>query len=212
MRRLWYRWFRSVSSLQHRLGRRLTPAGRLALAVLGAAAVVGLDTNRTLGSQVLALVGALLALAAAASVGFRVRLRARRVLPRFATAGQPVVYRVVLESESDARQDGLVLLDDLADPRPSFEEFARAREPGEERRNWFDRAVGYPRWMWFLKIDGSWERSPIPSRARRGPRWKSGSRSPRRAAAGSGSPPSRSRAPTRSGSCRRSAGCRCRSR
>ena len=164
MRRLWYRWFRSVSSLQHRLGRRLTPAGRLALAVLGAAAVVGLDTNRTLGSQVLALVGALLALAAAASVGFRVRLRARRVLPRFATAGQPVVYRVVLESESDARQDGLVLLDDLADPRPSFEEFARAREPGEERRNWFDRAVGYPRWMWLVARNrgASIPRRPVP--------------------------------------------------
>src|SRR3989338_9417394 len=150
MRRVWYRWFRSVSSLQHRLGRRLTPAGRLALAAFGAAAVVGLDTNRTLGSQVFALLGALLVLATAASATFRARLSARRVLPRFATAGQPVTYRVVLTNETDARQEGLVLLDDLADPRPSFEEFTRAREPGEERRNWFDRSVGYPRWMWLV--------------------------------------------------------------
>ena len=150
MRRVWYRWFRSVSSLQHRLGRRLTPAGRLALAAFGAAAVVGLDTNRTLGSQVFALLGALLVLATAASATFRARLSARRVLPRFATAGQPVTYRVVLTNETDARQEGLVLLDDLADPRPSFEEFTRAREPGEERRNWFDRTVGYPRWMWLV--------------------------------------------------------------
>src|SRR3990167_4103252 len=150
MRRVWYRWFRSVSSLQHRLGRRLTPAGRLALAAFGAAAVVGLDTNRTLGSQVFALLGALLVLATAASATFRARLSARRVLPRFATAGQPVTYRVVLTNETDARHEGLVLLDDLADPRPSFEEFTRAREPGEERRNWFDRTVGYPRWMWLV--------------------------------------------------------------
>ncbi|OGL13249.1 MAG: hypothetical protein A3I17_02960 [Candidatus Rokubacteria bacterium RIFCSPLOWO2_02_FULL_72_37] len=150
MRRLWYRWFRWVSSLQHRLDRRLTPAGRLVLATLGAAAVVGLDTNRTLGAQVFALLGSLIVLSALASARFRVRLTARRILPRFATVGCPVTYRVVLRNETDARQGGLVLLDDLADPRPSFDEFASAREPGEERRNWFDRSVGYPRWMWLV--------------------------------------------------------------
>src|SRR5205807_649343 len=48
-------------------------------------------------------------------------------------------------------QRGLVLLEDLADPSPSFDEFLRAREPGEERRNWFDRTVGYPRWAWLIE-------------------------------------------------------------
>src|SRR5207244_833711 len=37
------------------------------------------------------------------------------------------------------------------DPSPSFDEFLRAREPGEERRNWFDRTVGYPRWAWLIE-------------------------------------------------------------
>src|SRR5439155_901995 len=47
-------------------------------------------------------------------------------------------------------QRGLVLLEDLADPRPAVDEFLHAREPGEERRNWFDRTVGYPRWAWLV--------------------------------------------------------------
>src|SRR5437764_919378 len=49
MKRLLYRWFRAASSFQHRLDRRFTRAGWLALGVVVAAAVIGLDTNRTVG-------------------------------------------------------------------------------------------------------------------------------------------------------------------
>jgi uncharacterized protein (DUF58 family) len=62
----------------------------------------------------------------------------------------PVTYRVVVTNQTDGRQDGLVLIEELTDPRPSFEEFVTAHEPGEERRNWFDRQVGYPRWAWLV--------------------------------------------------------------
>jgi len=150
VRRLLYRWFSSFSAFQYRLDRRFTRAGMLALGVLGAAAVIGLDTNRTVGYQVLTLVLALLLISAASSRVFRGRFSARRVLPRFASVGVPLTYRVAITNETDRRQEGLVLLEELADPRPSFEEFATAREPGEERRNWFDRKVGYPRWAWLV--------------------------------------------------------------
>lgn len=150
MRHLLYRWFSSFSAFQYRLDRRFTRAGMLALGVLGAAAVIGLDTNRTVGYQVLTLVIALLLISAASSLAFRGRFSARRVLPRFASVGVPLTYRVAITNETGGRQDGLVLLEELADPRPSFEEFATAREPGEERRNWFDRKVGYPRWAWLV--------------------------------------------------------------
>jgi uncharacterized protein (DUF58 family) len=45
---------------------------------------------------------------------------------------------------------GLRLLDDLADPRPSLQAFVRAKEPGEDRRNWFDRTLGYYRYRWLV--------------------------------------------------------------
>jgi uncharacterized protein (DUF58 family) len=150
VKHLLYRWFSSFSAFQYRLDRRFTRAGVLALGVLGAAAVIGLDTNRTVGYQVLTLVLALLLISAASSFVFRGRFTARRVLPRFASVGVPLGYRVAIANQTGRRQEGLVLLEELADPRPSFEEFAAAREPGEERRNWFDRQVGYPRWAWLV--------------------------------------------------------------
>jgi uncharacterized protein (DUF58 family) len=150
MKRLLYRWFSSFSAFQYRLDRRCTRAGSLALGVLGAAIVIGLDTNRTVGYQVFTLVLALVILSAASSLVFRGRFTARRILPRFASVGVPVTYRVAITNQTDRRQEGLVLIEELIDPRPSFEEFVTAREPGEERRNWFDRQVGYPRWAWLV--------------------------------------------------------------
>lgn len=150
MKHLLYRWFSSFSAFQYRLDRRFTRAGSLALAVLGAAVVIGLDTNRTVGYQIFTLVLALLGLSAVSSLAFRGRFSARRILPRFASVGVPFTYRVAIANRTGRRQAGLVLMEELSDPRPSFEEFATAREPGEERRNWFDRRVGYPRWAWLV--------------------------------------------------------------
>jgi len=150
MKHLLYRWFRSFSGFQYRLDRRCTRAGSLALGVLGAAIVIGLDTNRTVGYQVFTLVLALVILSVASSLVFHGRFAVRRILPRFASVGVPVTYRVAITNQTGRRQDGLVLIEELTDPRPSFEEFMTAREPGEERRNWFDRQVGYPRWAWLV--------------------------------------------------------------
>ena len=79
MKRLLYRWFSSFSAFQYRLDRRFTRAGSLALGVLGAAIVIGLDTNRTVGYQVFTLVLAFVALSAASSIVFRGRFTARRL-------------------------------------------------------------------------------------------------------------------------------------
>jgi uncharacterized protein (DUF58 family) len=150
MRAFWYRRFRALTSLQLRWSRRFTPAGFLVLAALGASALVGLDTHRTVAYQVFTFLLAVVLLSAIGSVGFRPRFRVRRVLPRLSTAGEPVSYRILVANEGGTPQRGLVLTEDLADPRPSFEEFVRAREPGEERRNWFDRRVGWYRWAWLV--------------------------------------------------------------
>jgi uncharacterized protein (DUF58 family) len=150
MRRLLFRAFRATWVVQHWLSRRFTPAGLLVLGSIVAASVVGLDTNRTLAYQAFTFLVALLAVALVASLTFRGRFAVRRVMPRFGTAGEPLAYRVLVRSDGPRRWRGLALLEDTADPRPSLAEFLAAREPGEERRNWFDRTVGYPRWMWLI--------------------------------------------------------------
>ena len=78
MKRLLYRWFSSFAAFQYRLDRRCTRAGSLALGVLGAAIVIGLDTNRTVGYQVFTLVLALVVLSVGSSLVFRGRFAARR--------------------------------------------------------------------------------------------------------------------------------------
>ena len=60
MRRFWYRSFRGVSGLQHRLARRLTPAGQLVAAGLAAAAIVGPNTRITVSYQAFTFLAALL--------------------------------------------------------------------------------------------------------------------------------------------------------
>ena len=165
LRRAIYRSFRITWALQHDMSRRLSKPGALVLAALGASAVAGVDTSRTVAYQAFAFLLFVLGAAALAGVRFRARVTSRRELPRFATAGEPVGYSIVLRNEGDRPERGLVVLDDLADPRPSLEEFVSSREPGEERRNWVDRTVGYPRWAWLVRRNqgATPEEHPVPA-------------------------------------------------
>lgn len=149
-RRFLYLTFRFAYSSEHWIRRRFTKAGLLALVVLMASGAVGLDTNRTLAYQVFTFLLSLLFISITWSLFFRSRLAVRRVLPRFGTAGQTLSYRIIIQNQTNRSQNGLVLLENLVDPRPSFQEFIQSREPGEESRNWFDRTVGYPRWLWLV--------------------------------------------------------------
>ena len=150
MRRLVFRIFRSFSALQHRVRRRLTPVGQLVAAGLLAAIIVGPNTRLTVAYQAATFLLALLAVAALGVLTQPPRLELQRRLPRFATVGEPVTYPVLVRNPGTQAADGLALLENYADPRPSFEEFRDTPDPGEARRNRFDRAVGYPRWAWLV--------------------------------------------------------------
>lgn len=151
MRRFIYRALRAVSALDHRLRERLTPAGWLVLGTAGAAAAAGLDTNQTVTYRAFTFLFALLVLSYLASLFFRARLESRRALPRYATAGEPCHYHVVIANRGTRALVGATVLEQFRDPRPAYEEWRRAREPGEERRNWWDRSVGYFRWRWLIE-------------------------------------------------------------
>lgn len=146
MKHFLYLNFRVVSAWQHWLMRRFTAAGRLALAALVASAVVGVDTNQTMAYQVFTFVVGLLAVAVCGSLLFKGRFEVRRLAPKLATVGEPCSYQVQVSNVGDRAFEGLSLLEDQADPRPSLSEFLAASDPVGERRNAFDRAVGYHRW------------------------------------------------------------------
>ena len=145
-----YRIYRIVSSTRYRLGRRLTRPG---LAVLGGIMLAGLlstDISASLSYQVWALLICLMGVSLVAAQFFRGRFSAERLLPRLGTVAQPVFYRVVIRSKSRRPQTGLVLLENLADPRPSFDEFVALQKAEERRVRSFSLARRLKPWSFAL--------------------------------------------------------------
>jgi uncharacterized protein (DUF58 family) len=84
----------------------------------------------------------------------RAKLSAALELPRHATAGEPLRYTVRLENTGKRVLRGARLTQTPPDPRPSFAEFAGTPEPGEEKRNLFDRTMVFYRWQWLTARKG----------------------------------------------------------
>jgi uncharacterized protein (DUF58 family) len=167
VRRVIYRLLRQFSALDRWLRERLTAAGWLVLGAAGAAAAAGIDLNQTLTAQAFTFLSSLLLLALLASHAFRARITIIRQLPRYATAGQDFIYRVSVTNRGAAPVLGATLTEHFRDPRPGYEEWRATREPGEQRRNWFDREIGYFRWRWLIerRIPQDATEAPLPALA-----------------------------------------------
>ncbi len=118
-----YWTYRLASGLWNWAARRFTPAGLCVAGGWLAAGAFGVDIEHTITYQSFALLLAFLIFAVASSFFFRGKFSASRSLPRFGTAGQPLRYQVQVRNLTTRPQVGLTLLDDLADPRPAFDEW-----------------------------------------------------------------------------------------
>ncbi|MDU9050083.1 MAG: DUF58 domain-containing protein [Candidatus Electrothrix sp. Rat3] len=145
-----YRLFDGISSWRKQ---RFTPAGLLVLAILAISAGLGMNPWRSTVYQVFALAVPLLAVALLFSLFFRVRISVKRRLPKFALAGESLTYSLWVDNHSTKQQKGLLINEQFGDPRPSFDEFIRAREPKEDTRNAWDRWTMVYRWMWLVALN-----------------------------------------------------------
>jgi len=154
--RLLYRSYRRLYGLAYWLDRRFTRAGKFALACLLVATALGADTSQTTAYQACAFLTVVLTISflwTALRLPHPFRrstqlLSARRLLPRFATAGSPMAYRVIVTNRAASPQRGVTLLEDLEDPRPSRPEFTA--DPRRKVRGLLarlDRLMGYSRWL-----------------------------------------------------------------
>lgn len=148
-----WRNYRISSALKHSFTRRFTPAGLLVLALFFGSLATGIDTNLAMAYQIATLTGCALAVSVAWSFAKRPALKAERVLPRFGTAGSPVRYRLGVRNTTGRAQSALAVMEDLGDPRPTLEQFLNNPEPGEAKRNWFDRTFCFYRWMWLMDLN-----------------------------------------------------------
>jgi hypothetical protein len=138
--RVAWRTFRRLGAIQHWARRRFTPAGIFVIGAATLAAAFGADTNQSLSYKVFTTLVALLAVAWVAGRFQRGSFAVRRELPRAVAAGESFVYRVRVRNLGDRRVEGARLLEDLDDPRPSFELFrAEARRPT------------YAQWWWVME-------------------------------------------------------------
>jgi uncharacterized protein (DUF58 family) len=112
--------YHTISGLWYWSRRRFTLAGFSVVGGFIVAGATGVDIENTVTYQSFTLLFGFLLLALSGSFLFRGAFSATRLLPRVGTAGQPLRYRVTIKNLTAKSQTGLTLLEDLADPRPSF--------------------------------------------------------------------------------------------
>jgi uncharacterized protein (DUF58 family) len=120
MLKILYHLYRLISGARYRLRRRLTRSGMVILGGLFVVMLTGLDPEISAAYQAFALLLCLLLVSFAFSLTFRASFSALRELPRFGTVGCPVRYEVRLSNLTKTTQSGLMLMEDVADPRPSY--------------------------------------------------------------------------------------------
>jgi uncharacterized protein (DUF58 family) len=139
------------TAVNYFLRRRIRPAG------IGLLIVIVVATGAAAGSaeppvfQTFSLACGL-ALVALVSVLFRrAKVEGVREMPAHATAGQGFTYHVSLRNLSRKDLMRIELVETPPDPRPSEDLFVTSREPGEDKRNLYDRWLAYYRWNWLYE-------------------------------------------------------------
>lgn len=153
-RRRFLRWlhrsYSQTSGIRHFLWRRIRPAGLGLAVVLVISMCLGVGQERSMVYQLFSFAFAMACIGLPWACMRRVKLEAKREMPRFATAGQPLRYGVIVRNMADRLVSRAWLIESEPDARPRMDEFCVIKEPGEEERNFFDRNFVYFRWQWLM--------------------------------------------------------------
>ena len=148
--RVLYRCYSRGSLVSLFFGRRVTPVGWGVLSLLLLTAILGVDFSRSALYQIFSLAFAALSVSLVWVWCRSGRLVAVRDLPHYAVAGEALSYWVTVTNRGRHTLKGFFLVERPPDARPSLLNFACISEPGEDRRNVFDRIFVYYRWRWLF--------------------------------------------------------------
>ncbi|MBO3461801.1 DUF58 domain-containing protein [Aetokthonos hydrillicola Thurmond2011] len=133
---------------QIELTRRFTASGLAVLSWIVICGFLSLDTNQSVTYQIFTLLLSILIIAIASRHFFRYRFSATRTLPRFASVGIKLKYRIVIHNKSNKTQNGLKLFENFADPRPTLKELTEIFENKSIESIRLDFL--YYRWLWLI--------------------------------------------------------------
>ena len=157
------RLFRVVSRVSLWFETRFTVTGGLVIGGTIAAAVFGVDPRQTLAYLLAAVLVSVIAIAMGLSLYWRPQLELKRELPDTVTVDSPTSYTVLIRNHSTRSEYNLVISDELRTIYPSADTFQRAATNARDRSlNWFDRRVGFPRWLDLLRTGRGAHLKPIP--------------------------------------------------
>ncbi|MDQ7005045.1 MAG: DUF58 domain-containing protein [Ghiorsea sp.] len=140
-----------VSFWSDKFKQRLSPWGLATIAALLLTLVFGANIKLSSIYQLFALLLALLVLALF-TVWFKSfrkvkhGLTIHRKLPALATVG--VKSRYMIHIQANTQVSEFMIEERLPTPRIELAQFLNAKEPHEEKRNWYDRHTGYYRLLW----------------------------------------------------------------
>ena len=130
----------------------LTPAGMMMVAFVCISAMLGFNVFKTTIYQILALGVAFMAVSLGLSLfPFRFKVTVSRSLPEYASLDQRLFYDIDITNLTAKTCKGLILYEQIQDPRPSFETLMAKPEPFEHLRNAWDRKTLYYRWQWLIQ-------------------------------------------------------------
>ncbi|NET69927.1 MAG: DUF58 domain-containing protein [Sphaerospermopsis sp. SIO1G2] len=150
MQKTLYQIYHFSSGLQHRLQKRITITGFTIILCLIFAAALGIDTTQNTTYQIFTFLVSILIISTIFSIFFNARFRVTRTIPKFATIGVKLKYKITIHNQTKTIQTSLKLFENFADPRPTFKEFLETPEPEENQRTALDIKLGSYRWLWLV--------------------------------------------------------------
>lgn len=160
--RMLYRSYSFFYAVRMWSTRHFTPAGTLVIWAMAISTILGINTYKTSIYQLTVLLAAIIVISVLTSLlPYQINVNIRRILPEYAGIDQPFTYQIEITNLTDKTEKGVVLYENIHDPRPSFHTLQTQREPNEYKRNIWDRKTLYYRWAWLINKNSKVVLSPV---------------------------------------------------
>jgi len=132
--------------------RHFTPAGLMIVTAFFLSGILGFNLFKSTIYQVMAFCLSVMTVSLVLSLlPFKFKVKVNRILPDYVTEGNKVAYELEITNDSSKIQKGLILYENMKDPRPDIKTLLSKKEPFEHLRNAWDRKTLYYRWLWLIR-------------------------------------------------------------